>query len=211
MASVAACRSERAARKRTQCQVEIEVRVIFFQLNAILSDTHAIGAPSQGRLGSRLSMRPAFRPAAGGARAAGNRDQGARSCSKPRIAPRFALTSVALTNRGSSARGPSAVHHVREEGSAPLEPPARRRTVGLGATTQAPIDLNQRDPRAQRRPRSMPLPSPEERSRPSMGFARRRRPASPVVGRRRGQRSDLPRSIGSVPLEIPFPNVSRPA
>ena len=47
--------------------------------------------------------------------------------------------------------------------------------------------------------------SPEERSRPSMSFARRRRKASRVVGRRRGQRSGLPRSIGSVSSEIPFP------
>jgi hypothetical protein len=59
--------------------------------------------------------------------------------SEPRIAPRFALTSVALTNMGTSARGRSAVHYVREDASAPRGLPARRRTVGLGATAQGPI------------------------------------------------------------------------
>lgn len=176
--------------------------------------------------------------------------------SEPRIASRFALTSVALTNRGTSARGRSAVHHVRADASAPLEPPARRRTVGLGATAQAPIDLNRCDPRAQTSNagsdpgRRRELPSrgrmsptaparwPTEKHEMSLedsyharNDARDRYPSHPPRsdpghpwasladdGRLApwlegggGQRSDLPRSIGSVPLEIPFPNVSRPA
>lgn len=201
-------------------------------------------------------MRPAFRPAAGGARAAGNRDQGARSCFRTQDRPSIRAHKPRAHKQGTSARGRSAVHHVRADASAPLEPPARRRTVGLGATAQAPIDLNRCDPRAQTSNagsdpgRRRELPSrgrmsptaparwPTEKHEMSLedpyharNDARDRCPSHPprsdpghpwaslADGGRLapwlegggGQRSDLPRSIGSVPLEIPFPNVSRPA
>lgn len=201
-------------------------------------------------------MRPAFRPAAGGARAAGNRDQGARSCFRTQDRPSIRAHKRRAHKQGlqrprpkrSSSRSRGGVRTARASGKKAHRRPGRNGSSahrsqsvrstraneqrGLGSRKAKGIAISRSDvadrtrqvahretrdvprgpvPRAQRRPRSMPLPSPEERSRPSMGFARRRRPASPVVGRRRGQRSDLPRSIGSVPLEIPFPNVSRPA
>ena len=150
MASVAACPSERAARKRTPRRVEIEVRVIFFPIECDLL-RHARHR-RRAKTGSvrAVSMRPAFRPAAGGgARAAGYRDQGARSCFRTQDRPSIRAHKPSRSQTGapapegeaSSSRSRGRVRTARAS--------ARRRTVGLGATAQAPVDLNQRDPRAQ--------------------------------------------------------------
>jgi hypothetical protein len=201
-------------------------------------------------------MRPAFRPAAGGARAAGNRDQGARSCFRTQDRPSIRAHKRRAHKQGhqrprpkrSSSRSRGRVRTARASGKKAHRRPGRNGSTahrsqsvrstraneqrGLGSRKAKGIAISRSDvadrtrqvahretrdvprgpvPRAQRRPRSMPLPSPRsDPGHPWASLADGGRLAPWLEGGG-GQRSNLPRSIGSLSLEIPFPNVSRPA
>jgi hypothetical protein len=100
-------------------------------------------------------MRPAFRPAAGGgARAASYRDHGARSYFRTQDRPSIRAHEHRAQKRRAHKQGHQRPRPKRSSSRSrgrvrTARASARRRTVGLGATAQAPIDLNQRDPRAQ--------------------------------------------------------------
>lgn len=119
MAWVAACRwGERLLRPRTQRRSRSSSGNSFSNGMRSSPGTHATGAPSQGLLGSLAESTPRQhfvqrRAAADAEPVTGKRVLGL--VANPRIARRFALTSVVLTNRGTRAQGRGAVDHVRAE------------------------------------------------------------------------------------------------
>ena len=95
-------------------------------------------------------MRPAFARAAGGhARAAGYRDQGARSCFRPQDRPSIRADKRRAQEQGHQRPRPKRSSSRSSGRGRTARASARRRAVGLGATAQAPIDLNRSDRRAQ--------------------------------------------------------------